>query len=251
MVTDLIPVVTILDIIKIKRENEQIKTTNKACHVISCRTDGESTFFYDNHKHKVKRGDVLYIPYGANYTQSSISEELICFHIEAYNKLPQKLQIFYNEDTDCICKLFWDAYNEWYKKDVGYECRCMSILYRILSVCDINNHGENGNTVQKALDCLKSDMYKPDFSIADICKKIGISQTYLNQICHNEFGCSTISYIQNKKIEKAQFLLECGGYTNDEIAQTCGFASTKYFYTTFNKITGMTTKQYRAGRIEK
>ncbi len=53
------------------------------------------------------------------------------------------------------------------------------------------------------------------------------------------------SYINASRIDKAKMLLDSGDYRNDEVALLCGFSETKYFYTVFKKITGMTPKEYK------
>lgn len=242
----LVPIVNIVDIINIKRTNEQLKTYNKEFYILSCRINGESIFTYNNCEHKVNTGDILYIPHGANYTQRCENEEIICFHLKSYGSMPKGIHISLCDNSNEICALFKEAYSLWCNRTNGYDLRCMSILYRILSMCDAFKASPYENsTVERALNLLETDIFDTDFSLSGLCEKIGISKTYLNKICHDKFSCNTITHINSERIKKAKFLLKCGGYINDEIAQICGFSTTKYFYNTFKKVANMTTKEYK------
>ena len=72
-----IPFLNVSEVIHIERENTKIKTTNKSCYVISCRISGESTFYYNGQELTVKRGDILFVPFGATYIQSTEYEEIV------------------------------------------------------------------------------------------------------------------------------------------------------------------------------
>ena len=56
---------------------------------------------------------------------------------------------------------------------------------------------------------------------------------------------STIQYINQKKVEKAQLLLITDNMTVKEIAYSLGFNDHSYFIRFFKKVTGLTPNQYR------
>lgn len=242
-----IPVVKILDIIQINRENIRLKTNNKNCYVISCRIKGESLFFYNNSYHAVRKGDILYIPYGASYTQECQNEEIICFHLEAYNPLAEKILIFKNNNPEEVCRLFKAAADEWKSQKPSYACRCMSILYEILSMCNITDTEDKKNIkhIDVITDYIENHIYDTDLTVEKLCRAANLSRTYFNRIFKSIYGCSPIEYINNQRIKKAKFLLDMGSYTNEEISCLCGFNDVKYFYVVFKKITGQTTKAYK------
>lgn len=237
----------ILDIIKLKRENTALKTTNKACCTISCRTDGKSLFFYNNEEHTVYPGDLLYVPQGANYSQRCENEELICFHLYSDSKVGKKMQILRTADPENICSLFEAAWNEWHLKSRGFEYRCKSILYLILSVFDIDFSDDTPlkyDRLSAALDYLAGNMFDISFSIEKLCKDTYISRAYFNKSFKELYNCTPMQYVSLRRIERAKILLASGSYTTGEIAALCGYTDIKYFYTVFKKITGFTTGSY-------
>lgn len=238
----------ILDIIKLKRENTELKTINKSCCTISCRISGESLFFCNNGEHKVLPGDLLYIPQGANYTQRCENEELICFHLCSSDDIGKKIQILSSPDRTRVCGLFKSAWNEWHEKNSGYEYRCKSVLYLILSMFDIDfseNSAVKYDRMSRALDYLAANMFSVDFSVEKLCRETYMSRTYFNKSFKKIYMRTPMQYINLRRIERAKMLLASGSYTADEIAALCGYADVKYFYTVFKKITGLTTKGYK------
>lgn len=246
-----VPILNILDIIRLKRKNTRQKTQNKSCYVLSCRISGESLFFYNDTSVTVKTGDILYIPYGSSYSQECKSEEIICFHLEAYSSLADKILIFRNEskeNIDNICAAFKAASAEWNNKEYNYEYRCMAILYEILSAYNIRftESKKHPAILKNAVNYLEGHISDLDFTIEKLCKETNISRVYFNKLFKNTYGITPIEYINNLRIKKAKFLLDSGNYTNGEIAQLCGFSDIKYFYVVFKKITGLTTKEYKS-----
>lgn len=249
----LLPVLQILDVIQLKREHMKQNTKNKSCYVLSCRISGESLFYFNNKEQIVKTGEILYIPYGATYSQKCENEEIICFHLEAYCDLPDEIKIFKTKDKEYICSLFKKSSYEWRSGAEKSAFRCMSILYEILAQIDINSsvrNVENPPCFNRAIKYLDSHIFDGDLTVSDLCEKSNISRAYFNKLFKESFGVKPTEYINVKKINKAKFLLKSGNYTNEEIANLSGYNDIKYFYTTFKKYTGLSTKQYKANHLD-
>lgn len=245
------PILNILDMTRIIRKNAKKKTYSKACYMLSCRIRGESLFFYNGKHFEVKTGDILYIPFGSTYSQECKSEEIVCFHLEAYSSLPDKMFVFRCENEqsrDRRCTLFTDAYSAWESKEENYKYRCMSLLYEILAEGSIkfSESKKSPQIIKEAVDYLEVHLFDHDLSIEKICAENNLSRAYFNKLFKYEYGLTPVEYINKQRIKKARFFLDSGNYTNEEIAQLCGFNNIKYFYVVFKRITGLTTKEYRA-----
>ena len=245
-----VPIFNILEILCLVRKHSKLTTVNKSCYVLSCRINGESDFFYNNTYSNVKTGDILFIPHGISYSQKCKNEEIICFHLEAYNKLPNEMLIFRNRNSETankVCNLFRSAYTEWKRKENNYKYKCLAYLYEILSLCEItaNVLPSMPLSMRNAVKFLDAHIFDLDLSVEKICKENALSRTYFNKLFKKTYGLTPIKYITNQRIKKAIFLLHNDTYTNEEIAYLCGFGNTKYFYVTFKKTTGKTTKEYR------
>ena len=138
MFTNKFEIFEIIDIIRLKRNNVELNTINKACYCLSCRLNGESLFFYNNESLIAKRGDLLYIPKNCTYSQKTEGEEIVCFHLQAYRGSFSELTISANNFSDKICSLFDKAEILWQQKKDNYYYDCLSILYKILSICNLN-----------------------------------------------------------------------------------------------------------------
>ena len=243
-----LPNYRILDIIKLNRKHFSIKTENKSCSVLSCRTRGESLFFYNDTTRTVKKGDVLYIPTGASYAQECESEELICFHLSVSGIVSTKLDSFSTDDPDRICALFEKAYKLWKNKPLNYEFLCLSVLYEIIGISNASlclHRNTAFSLPEPAIKYLHNHLFDPELSLEQACKKAHISRTYFNRLFYDTYQCTPITYINQQRIERAKQFLINGNYINEEIAQLCGFHDLKYFYTVFKKYTGMTTQKYK------
>lgn len=241
----MLPILKIQDIIRLKRVNYKSNTTNKAHYVISVRIKGKSSFLYSGNKFTVGEGEVLYIPFGSNYSQESDGEEIICIHLDALSPMPKKIMKITPEDSYKVCNLFQKCYQLFNDKHKNYEYLCMSLLYEILFHLNLYEEKVNISAFESALLYLKAHVYDIDLTIHGLLKAHGLSRTYFNKLFKERFGITPTEYINCEKIKKAKYLLLTGSYLNEEISSLCGFNDVKYFYVVFKKVTGMTTKEFR------
>ena len=91
----------------------------------------------------------------------------------------------------------------------------------------ISNHPEEKITLQYLAD------------------RIGYTQYHLSRKFKQEMGCALVDYIQDAKIQRAQFILRTREMAVDDIAAELHFGSGSYFSTVFRKKTGETPSEYR------
>lgn len=73
----------------------------------------------------------------------------------------------------------------------------------------------------------------------------GLSPSHLSRIFKQETGVSISDYIREKKVEKAQELLQFSDFSLIEISNFLSFSSQSHFTQLFREFTGMTPKKYR------
>ncbi len=243
----MVPQIEIIDIILLNRTNFHFKTENKACHVLTCRIEGESLFFYNQKEHLIERGDILYIPSGASYSQVCERETIICFHLNISGDVSQRMEAYLMTERNKICDLFIKAEHLWKQKGFNYELKCMSIVYEIISniqICETTQSRGHSSLLNSAMLYLDAHIFDADFSLERLCHEVHISQTYLNLLFQKNYHCTPIEYIHRQRINRAKQLLLVSTFSNEEIAKLCGFREVKYFYVIFKKQTGLTTKEY-------
>ena len=244
-----IPQVSIIDIIQSKRKNYSFKTENKSCYVLTCRIEGESLFFYNQKEQLVQKGDILYIPANSCYSQRCNHETIVCFHLNISGPVLSKMKLFSPEDQEKICELFLRAERLWREKPERYEYICMAILYEIMAQIDICKEEQlplSKELPRPAMIYLDAHLYDADLSLEQVCKAAHISRTYFNRLFSKAYGCTPTVYINQQRIKRAKQLLISGSFSNEEIANMCGFNDVKYFYVVFKKRTGQTTSDYKA-----
>ena len=241
----------ILEIVTIHRKEKRIQTKNKDCYVISCRTQGESAFFYNDRTYWVRRGDVLFIPAGFSYCQECQQEELIAVHLNISGDLPDNIRIFTPDDPDGMCALFKSLAHAWQENAPSAMYQCMSDLYKILALSNVTVTPERENcygVISPSIAYLQAHLFDKDLSLDTVYRQSPVCHTSFIKRFREHFHCTPIKYVNQRRIQKAQILLESRAYTREEIAELCGFESIKHFYMLFKKITGCTTGEYLKSR---
>lgn len=237
----------IQEVVHVKRENMRIKTDCKETYVLSCRLSGESMFFYKGEAKKVIPGDVLYIPYGANYSQSCQAEEIVAIHLDVNGDMPKEMQIITTEDSEEMCLLFGEIAQAWKAKTTESFYRCMANLYKIVALTHIADDScakETYGVIDPAVRYLQGHLFDKDLAMDHVYRLCPVSQTSFIKHFRKHFGCTPVKYVNRQRIQKAQTLLRSQLYTREEIASLCGFENVKHFYVVFKAVAGCTTREY-------
>jgi AraC-like DNA-binding protein len=72
-----------------------------------------------------------------------------------------------------------------------------------------------------------------------------LSVNYFSRIFHQSTGKSPASYVLEKRIERAQYLVTTTSMQYKEIAELAGFENQQYFSRIFKNMTGLSPKAYR------
>ena len=84
-----------------------------------------------------------------------------------------------------------------------------------------------------------------NITLNELAELAHFTPSYVSKQFHRETGQTIKSYINQKKIENAKYLLANTRRTIQEIAQDSGFNNISHFNRTFRQITDMTPLQYR------
>lgn len=87
--------------------------------------------------------------------------------------------------------------------------------------------------------------YTENITLDILSKKSKMNKYYLVHSFTKHFGCSPISYLNDKRIEESKNLLETTNHSIAAIASMIGFSSQSYFSQSFKKNTFMTPNEYR------
>lgn len=84
-----------------------------------------------------------------------------------------------------------------------------------------------------------------NISVAQLCKEMKYSKTYLSKIFLHNFGCSINSYIVKVKIEEAKKLIREHSHNISQISDMLCFSNPFYFSRVFRRVTGMSPTEYK------
>ena len=82
-------------------------------------------------------------------------------------------------------------------------------------------------------------------SIDGICKKMGMSRSYLQHLYKQYFGFSIVEDIKLCRMENAKYLLSGTDMTVATIAEECGYNGDVHFMRIFKKTVGVSPTEYR------
>ena len=83
------------------------------------------------------------------------------------------------------------------------------------------------------------------FQINDLCRQVNLSRSQLYRKTKSLLGENISDFIQNKRLNKAEYLLTTTAKTISEIAYESGFASPDYFSTVFKQKYNLSPSQFR------
>jgi AraC-like DNA-binding protein len=102
--------------------------------------------------------------------------------------------------------------------------------------------------IMKVLHYIDNNIDKPIF-LKDMSAHIAVHPNYFSDLFLKYIGERPIAYLIRKRVEMVQFLLVTTEKSIKEIAISCGFHDTDYFYRVFKKRVGTTPGKYRANQL--
>ena len=244
-----------LELLGVFRINRKVQTTQKShprnYDSLSLRLSGSGKFKTENIAFKVQKGDILYLPQNADYTQKTNGELLIAIHFINYNfNKKAKIEIIKAENTERIENIAMQMYDIWKEKKQGYRYKCTSLLYELLYILNCQEHEQiidsitSDQKIKTAIDYIHTNYRSSDIDISYLAEMCAISETYFRKLFKMIYGISPKQYILNLKLEIASQLLQSNFYTVSEVSEKSGFNDEKYFSKLFKKRFGVTPKEF-------
>ena len=85
----------------------------------------------------------------------------------------------------------------------------------------------------------------PTLTVADLARRIGVSRRLLELRFRNVLGRTVHAEIQHARLERAKKLLHTTSTSVEQIAATCGFASSSHLGSVFRRLVGTTPSAFR------
>ena len=104
----------------------------------------------------------------------------------------------------------------------------------------------HNETVEQICAYLSAN-YQQKFSLSEVAARFYLSPYYLSRLFRRVTGQSIVDYINNRRIEAAQKLLETTELSISAVAEQTGFASAAHFRRVFREVMGTGPLQDRKG----
>ena len=238
------PITSLLLVGRFSWEARCLSVEARPFSALAFRLKGGGSLTCGGKVYHLEPGDVLYMPQGLPYDHDYMDTDLLLFHfVTAEND--REPEIYKLNNPEEISRQFQKAISLWDEKNPGYMGKCLSILYKILSLL-----AENEASISlpphfvKAVSLLHEQYRKNDLCIGEICSQAAISQTVFRQLFSRHYGKTPVEYITELRLEYARNLLSAG-CSVETAAQESGFSDAKYFSRIVKRHFGCTPRQLR------
>lgn len=89
------------------------------------------------------------------------------------------------------------------------------------------------------------ERYMTNLTLEKVANEFGVSASYLSKLVKKTSGMSFLSYLVNRRIIRAEYLLKNSGKNITEIAFDCGFESIRTFNRVFRDMNNLAPSEYR------
>ena len=117
---------------------------------------------------------------------------------------------------------------------------CISIPFMVCQVpaCRFLAYESEREKIQAARQIIEQNMDQPQ-TIKELSRKVAMNECYLKKGFKALTGKTIHEYQQELRINKAKELLEHGGQSVTDVANTLGYSSISHFSTAFKRVTGL------------
>ena len=144
-----------------------------------------------------------------------------------------------------------DIFQEVSSQILGYDIICdglvssiVLLIYRLVS--SQNQKALPPVSVSDKIRNYIDRNYAQSLSLSDIANVLYLSPNYMATLFKKETGMSPISYLIQKRISEAKYLLTYTRKSLTEISLLVGYENPSYFTAIFKKLTGTTPSKFRS-----
>ncbi|CAM3325537.1 AraC family transcriptional regulator [Paenibacillus lupini] len=205
--------------------------------------------------HKYGQSDLVYMVCHVDMT-AFMDPSLLTYHAawtgrsahltllnESIIKAPSERQAMYN--------LLNQMHHDMTFKPRGYELAvnaCFkNILYTLIQIDDAHvitpMDPQIALKLRPALNCIEQQL-ESACQIADISSQMNYNSSYFAKLFKKGMGITFNSYVQMRRMKRAEQLLLTEGWSVTEISGKVGFTSPAQFYHLFRRYFGCTPRQY-------
>ena len=235
--------------------------------------DGEGVHTVDGNEIRVRRGDMIFMNYGATHsftTESGFSHIEIYFSprlvesgganlkntlallaLSSFDGMRRDRNVgvisFSGQDRRDLEFILEAMMREQEARRQSYEAVLSSylnvVLTKMLRASDLKQIPED---IWQSIKAYIDSNFAERITLEAVAAKCFYNPSYFSRAFKLKFGVSLTEYVRQKRIEQARLILETEDAPVEEIMSRIGFTDRSAFYHSFAEASGMTPAEYRA-----
>jgi len=213
--------------------------------VLCLRLKGESRFLVKGKHYLSRQGSVVFIPKNLEYRQDGQGDEkIIAIHFLASVPPTDNIAVFEPSEDGGIACAFEEILCLYEKSGHAVSAELMSRLYSLFA--KLFPSADNPTTAfDRATSIFEAKFCESGFSVLEWASFLGVSRTYLQNLCKEKLRLTPSAYLQARRLGYARELLLGSKYKVKSIGQMCGYYSEKHFISSFSARYGLSPEAYR------
>ena len=216
------------------------------CYEIVYYCEGEGEVTFSKKKYHFSKDTFMVCPPDVKHIErGNRGTEVLYIGFELYSDFMLPEGVFREEDfgiREYLEKIYyemkhWSAYAE---RLINLFCTVIAI--RLVNRSETDESAAIGYNFNNIVGYITAN-YREDISVRKLAEIAGYSYDYFRKAFYKRFGVTVNDFILQKRIEKANEMLESGAFLIKEVAAECGFSSVAQFCTKYRQVTGSTPKQ--------
>ena len=124
----------------------------------------------------------------------------------------------------------------------GTHIEKTAVFYELLLL--IKQKNQYPDTADKIADFIQNEFLN-DISLDRLCHEFHFSKNHIINIFRNKYGVTPVKYINELKLNRAEYLLEVTSDAAEAVAHNCGFNDYSHFYKLFCVKNGISPIEWR------
>ena len=219
---------------------------NREGHVLIFRKSGCGIHKFENETIKSLPGNVLFIPEGISYSFEPL-EKTPCTSISltfsANIKNPEPT-LFDGTSFPDLQNIFLNIHKYFHLNTSYAKNMSISLLYSVFAyLSEMENSSyydkSKDEIIKPAIDYIEAHLCDSDLKTTMLHKYCSISPAYFRRIFKASTKMTPQKYIEEKRMERALFILNENSHTISEISEMVGYNDPLYFGSVFKKKYGI------------
>ncbi len=231
--------------------NQPSYFSNRKHYALVLKLQGRSFYKCKEDSYVSDAHHIIMISKGTTYeVKSEVFGEFIIIDFESIPEYHNEgIQSFYIKNNAAIQNLFINIDKEWTYRKFAYKKKCMSILYEIITLLEVNEickyiDEDKMAMIRPAVEYIEKHYNDPRINVDILCSQANVSEAYFRKLFTAVYKMPPTRYIQTIRINKAKDLLNSNINSVGEIADLVGYSNIYYFSNAFKKETGFSPSEF-------